>query len=107
LTNVSSSIYNTIMPVFKKPLSFIWDKGNKDKNWIKHKIKNTECEEVFFDPNKKINKDQIHSQKEERFILLGQTKKQKTLFLVFTIRHQKIRIISARVINRKEKKLYE
>jgi len=95
------------MLVLKKPLKFIWDKGNKDKNWLKHKVKNTECEEIFFDSNKKIIKDPFHSQNEPRYIILGKTKKQKILFIAFTIRHQKIRIISAGDINKKEKKLYE
>jgi len=37
---------------FKKILlkctGFEWDEGNKDKNWIKHKVSNSECEEIFF-----------------------------------------------------------
>jgi len=41
------------MILFKKPKEFIWDKGNKDKNWIKHKVTNEECEEVFFYQDKK------------------------------------------------------
>lgn len=86
---------------------FQWDNGNKDKNWIKHKITNEECEEVFFDQNKKIFKDILHSVKEKRYILIGITKFKKLLLIVFTIRKNKIRIISARNLNKKEKKLYE
>jgi uncharacterized DUF497 family protein len=95
------------MILFKKAREFIWDKGNKDKNWIKHKVTNEECEEVFFDQDKKILKDVKHSQKEVRYILLGKTKKGRLLFVVFTIREVKIRVISACDLNRKEVALYE
>ena len=66
-----------------------------------------ECEEIFFDQEKKIFKDILHSGREERYILLGQTKENRLLFIVFTIRASKIRVISARDLNKKEKKLYE
>lgn len=65
-----------------------------------------ECEEVFFDNGKKILKDLLHSGKEERYILLGKTKQQRLLFIVFTTRGVKVRVISARDINKKENKLY-
>jgi len=92
---------------YKKSIEFIWDKGNIDKNWEKHKITNRECEEIFYDKGKKILKDVLHSEKENRFILLGKTKKDRLLYLVFTMRNKKIRVISARDINKKEVHLYE
>ena len=70
-------------------------------------MRDEECEEVFFDYKKKILKDKIHSGKEERYLLIGKTKKQRLIFLVFTIRKNKIRVISARDLNKKEYKLYE
>lgn len=95
------------MVTIRETIEFIWDKGNIDKSWRKHKVTNRECEEIFFDKNKKIYKDKLHSfDKEDRFILLGKTKKRRLLYTVFTIRKKKIRIISARDINRKERKLY-
>lgn len=90
----------------KESIGFLWDKGNFDKNWLKHKVTNQECEEVFFDQNKKTYKDQLPSAKEKRFILLGKTKAKRFLYVVFTIRKKRVRIISARVINRKEVKFY-
>ena len=57
--------------------------------------------------DKKIYDDILHSGKEERYILLGETKSGKILFVVFAKRHNLVRIISARKINKKEKKLYE
>jgi len=89
-----------------KIIGFVWDNGNKDKNREKHRVSDKECEEVFFDPNKKMLKDTIHSANEERYILLGQTKLGRLLFVVFMLRKGKIRIISARDINKKEKNLY-
>lgn len=62
------------MKILPRSIEFEWDKGNIDKNLIKHKITNTECEEIFFDKNKKILKDVLHSEKEERYIILGKTK---------------------------------
>ena len=95
------------MKVFKKPFAFEWDEGNKNKNFIKHKVTDEECEEVFFDSKKKTAKDIFHSNKEERNIIIGKTKLGRYLFLVFTTRENKIRIISARDVNRKERSLYE
>ena len=95
------------MLTIKNAIGFIWNKGNIDKNWTRHKVTNQECEEVFFDGKKKIFKDKLHSGKEERFRIIGKTKKERLLFVVFTIRKDKIRIISARDINKKEVYLYE
>ena len=95
------------MKVDKGSKEFIWDRGNSDKNWVKHRVENSECEEVFFDADKVILKDALHSGEEERFILLGKTKKDRLLFIVFTEREHKIRVISARDINKRERKLYE
>jgi uncharacterized protein len=90
----------------KKVVEFDWDKGNTSKN-VKHKVEDKEAEEAFFDEAKKTFKDHVHSGKEERFRIVGKTKKGRILFIVFTIRKNKIRIISARDINRKEVRLYE
>jgi len=93
--------------LLSEPIEFIWDHGNIDKNHIKHGISNEETEEAFFDERKKIAKDIMHSGTEKRYILLGKTKKQKVLFIVFTVRNKKIRVISTRSINKKEIHLYE
>jgi len=95
------------MKIDKKIKGFIWDKGNTNKNWLKHKVKNSECEEIFFDEEKIILRDVLHSKKEKRFIILGKTRKNRLLFVAFTKRDNKIRIISARTINKKERRLYE
>lgn len=94
------------MKVFKKPLAFDWDKGNITKN-LKHGVQDKEAEEPFLDKNKAIYKDPLHSKTEERYILIGKTKKKRLLYTVFTMRSRKVRIISARDINKKEVKFYE
>ncbi len=85
---------------------FQWDKGNTGKN-LKHDVKDEEIEQAFFDDEKSTFKDIIHSQKEERFRIIGKTKEKRLLFIAFTVRNGKIRIISARDINKKEVFLYE
>lgn len=89
------------MITLPRPVIFQWDKGNIDKNWIKHKVTNKECEETFFDKNKKIAKDKFHFKKEDRYILLGKTKKGRILYIVFTIRNKTVRVISLGDINRR------
>ena len=93
------------MTILPHPISFEWDAGNKDKNLLKHGVSNEECEEVFFDPGKRMAKDTVHSGKEARYILLGGTLKGRSLFVVFTLRRDRIRVISARNLNRKEARL--
>ena len=95
------------MRVLKYALEFEWDNGNKGKNLKKHGVTDGESEEVFFDSKRKVLKDAMHSQIEKRFILIGQTRREKTLFIAFTFRRNKIRIISSRGINKKEQQLYE
>jgi uncharacterized DUF497 family protein len=98
------------MVIVKLPdiLSFEWDKGNEQKNWIKHKVTAEEAEEPFFSEDYLILEDEPHSsEQEDRLILLGKTKQAKMLFIVFTMRADKIRIISARDADKKEVLFYE
>lgn len=95
------------MRVLPKVIKFEWDKGNLDKNYRKHGISVKESEELFLNENILFNDDIKHSQKEKRFIAIGKTLEDKILFAVFNFRKDKIRIISARPANKKEKKKYE
>lgn len=94
------------MKIFKEPLEFDWNKGNIGKN-LKHKIKDKEAEEPFFDRKRKVFKDTLHSEREDRYLLIGITKRKRLLYIVFTMRGKKIRIISARDVNQKEVEMYE
>ena len=82
------------------------DAGNAEKNWIFHKVSRNECEQVFFNAPVVVGEDIIHSQSEKRWFLLGKTDKNRLLFLVFTIRDELIRVISARNMSKKEREIY-
>lgn len=86
---------------------FDWDKGNKDKNWIKHKVTNQESEEVFFNTPLLLLADTKHSKSEKRYHALGKTNTHRLLFISFTTRNDLIRIVSARDMSRQERKHYE
>lgn len=90
-----------------EPVAFDWDKGNIDKNLHKHNVSDKEAEEVFGSEQLKIFEDLKHGQEEQRFVTYGVTKLNRKLTVVFTVRKQKIRIISARDQNRKEGVVYE
>ena len=95
------------MKVLRKPRSFEWDDGNRGKNFQKHKVTDEECEEVFSDPFKLVFADRKHSEQERRFVLVGTTKRYRHLFVIFTIRDQRIRVVSARDLKRKEYRFYK
>lgn len=84
-----------------------WDKGNYSKNQEKHSVESWECEQVFFNRPILLHEDQKHSSIERRMYVLGQTDAERKLFIVFTLRNQLIRVISARDMNKKEKVIYE
>ena len=86
---------------------FEWDKGNISKNYIKHGITPKEAEEVFISEDAWVKPDMAHSQKETRYIILGTSESGTKLFIVFTLRKTKIRIVSARKMHKKEVQKYE
>jgi len=96
------------LELFKDSLAFEWDTGNREKNLVRHQVTNAECEEVFFDPHKRVLRttlDTGSSGRERRYLVIGRTKEERALFVVFTFRGDKIRVISARDLNRKERGL--
>jgi hypothetical protein len=86
---------------------FEWDEGNSEKNRLKHEVTRPECEQIFFNRPLVVADDEKHSQDEVRYYALGQTDKGRRLFLVLTIRGSLIRVISARDMNRAEKRIYD
>ena len=86
---------------------FQWDKGNSLKNWLKHGVSEGEAEQGFFNEPLLVLEDNAHSHMENRFLALGSTDQGRLLFIVFTIRGNFIRIISARNMNKKERERYE
>lgn len=96
------------MLILPKPITFEWDKGNISKNLEKHNVNNQEAEEVFSNEPFLVSEDIKHSTKlEQRFQALGKTKTERKLFVTFTIRNDKIRIISVRDMNKREEVTYE
>ncbi len=85
----------------EKIVGFDWDDGNIYKNKAKHKVKWTSVEEIFFNEPLLIVEDFKHSQDECRCLALGVDDDGKKLSVVFTIREQKIRVISARPMSKK------
>ena len=94
------------MNKLKECTGFDWDDGNSEKNWIRNFVTRGECEQVFFNEPIIVFFDEKRSISEKRWYLLGATDGYRYLFVVFTIRNKKIRIISARDMNNKEKKIY-
>ncbi|MFH2085920.1 MAG: BrnT family toxin [bacterium] len=90
-----------------KPMGFEWDSHNQEKNWFKHKVSYLECEQAFRNTPQRIYKDKLHSLSEPRYTLLSITDKKRYLFITFTIRAKKVRVISARDQDKKERSLYE
>ncbi len=90
----------------EKILEFEWDEANIS-HIAKHHVLPKEAEEVFFDKNNVQHQDIKHSTTEKRFLIVGKTKKGKLLYQIFTLREEKIRVISSRNINKKEVTLYE
>lgn len=86
---------------------FDWNKGNIEKNWLRHKVSPVECEQIFFNEPLVILGDPKHSIAEKRYAAFGQTDDGRLLTVIFTKRQKLLRVISARVMNRRERKFYE
>ncbi|HDH04333.1 MAG TPA: BrnT family toxin [Nitrospirae bacterium] len=86
---------------------FEWDKHNSEKIWLKHNVSPSESEQVFFNLPLVGADVEKHSARENRHYALGHTDLNRQLFVVFTVRANKIRIISARDMSRKERKVYK
>jgi uncharacterized DUF497 family protein len=98
------------MNIYEKLIScigFQWDKANAEKNWLKHSVAPSECEQIFFNLPLIITDDEKHSQKEARYYALGKTDNHRLVFVVFTVRKDYIRVISARDVNKKERQVYK
>lgn len=91
---------------FNKLDGFDWDQGNLI-HIKKHKVDFRECEEVFVNIPLRLNEDKEHSKIEKRLQVLGKTNNQRLLFIAFTIRKNKVRVISVRDQNKKERRKYE
>jgi uncharacterized protein len=87
---------------------FEWDDDKAKANVKKHKVSFDEASSVFADPLAKIFDDDEHSTEEIREIIVGHSITKRLLLVSFTERGRDVvRIISARVATRNERKAHE
>lgn len=88
-------------------LLFEWDTDKAKINLETHGISFDEASTVFGDSLSLVIYDPLHSDNEDRFILLGNSHRNRLLLIVHTERGNKIRIISARKATKREREQYE
>ena len=95
------------MNEFSNCVGFEWDEGNSEKNWVRHHVTMPECEQVFFNQPLILAGNEERSQSEQRYYALGQTDDGRRLFIVFIVRGELVRVISARDMSRRERRVYD
>ncbi len=95
------------MKILPKVVEFDWDQSNLDKNLVKHNVTNKEAEEIFDNKPNFLFEDDKHSIVEKRYMIWGITNEGRKLTEFFTIRNNRVRIISARDMHKKERREYE
>lgn len=85
---------------------FQWDEGNSSKSWTRHEISQTEAEQVVLNRPVVVVGDVAHSGTEPRYFAFGRTDGGRFLTIVFTVRGQLLRVISARPMSRRERRGY-
>jgi uncharacterized DUF497 family protein len=87
-------------------IGFEWDAGNWRKSELRHGVARAEAQEVLLNaPSCQV--DTRHSEDEQRYVALGMTNEGRRLFGSFTVRRNRVRVISARPMSRKERAVYE
>ena len=87
-------------------LIFEWDTNKARTNILKHGISFEEASTLFADENSITIDDPAHSLREKRSITIGLSMRKNVVVAVHTERFGTIRIISARLASRKERKQY-
>lgn len=87
--------------------TFEWDPAKAARNYATHGVTFDEASTVFGDPLGRIVDDPRHSRGETRFVIIGLSRKLRVLAVMFTERREHIRLISARVVTRAERRNYE
>lgn len=95
-----------IREFFPQVSTFEWDEGNSDKNWHRHGVSRAEAEQVFLNRPLLVADDRRHSDDETRYFALGHTDAGRFLAVVFTLRGPRLRVISARAMSRRERRVY-
>lgn len=88
-------------------MEFEWDKNKALTNLSKHGVSFDEAKTVFQDPFYIVFDDPDHSFEENRCVAIGQSAQGRLLFISYTERRNRVRLISTRKVTRSEKELYE
>ena len=88
-------------------MKFEWNPEKAHSNLRKHKVSFVEAATALKDPMAATGRDPDHSIREERFITFGVSEKGRLLVVAHTEKDDTLRIISARVASKKERKIYE
>lgn len=87
--------------------TFEWNRGKARMNYMRHRVLFTEAATVFFDENVVYYTDDEHSNEEQRYIVVGRSSGQRSLFVVNVVRGERVRLISARTATPRERSDYE
>jgi len=87
---------------------FDWDPAKETININKHGISFKEAASIFFDEHAIEFDDTGHSQHEDRFLIIGRSRRLRLMVVCHCYRDEGaiIRIISARKANKPEEELY-
>ena len=88
-------------------MEFEWDDDKAEANLQKHGVTFSEAQTVFGDPLALTGYDPDHSGEEDRYLTMGTSLDGRLLVVSHTDRDDRVRIISARVASRRERKDYE
>jgi uncharacterized protein len=88
-------------------MRFEWDESKAKSNAEKHGLTFEEAVTVFADPYLLFTEDTKHSEGEEREWAIGEVENGSIAVVIFTMRDENIRIISARPATKREIKEYE
>ncbi len=88
-------------------MKFEWDKRKENSNLSKHNVSFEEAATTFDDPLYIDFYDPDHSEEEDRYLIVGMSKKGYLLIVSYTEKGESIRIISARTVTSSERSIYE
>jgi len=88
-------------------IKFEWDTRKARRNLRKHGIDFNEASTVFADTLSITIPDPDHSEDEERWLTMGLSSRQRLLVVIHIEEGETIRIISARLADRLERRKYE